>query len=110
MIEYLVEIGALEFVYVDENKDKIYRFTKDAKDLVPEIYSEHMKEFNNIIFSLWNKNLIDLVFDDNGEPLISINKNSYFGVGDEDLYEEERDALKEIISTWEDKEIEWYND
>ena len=102
-IEYLLEIGALEFVHVDQNGDNVYRFTDTARKLVPEIYDAHMKEFNNIVFSLWNKNLIDVVFDEEGEPLISINENSFNSEEIQELDEEERDGLEEIIMSWNEK-------
>lgn len=105
-IECLLEIGALEFVYVDENGDNVYRFTDQAKTLVPEIYHEHMKDFSNIVFSLWNKNLIDVVFDEEGEPLISINNNSFDYEQIKELDEEEMDGLKEIIISWNERSKE----
>jgi hypothetical protein len=104
LIEYLLSIGALEFVYVDSDDEDIYRFTKDAKELVPDIYNEHMKEFNNIIFSLWMKNIIDIMFDENGEPLIGVNDNTYSQDAIDELEEDEQNALREIVHAW--KEIE----
>jgi hypothetical protein len=106
IIDYLIEIGALEFVHVDETGNNVYRFTELAKKLVPEIYYAHMKEFNNIVFSLWNKNLIDVVFDDEGEPLISINENSFDSEKIKELDEEEADGLKEIIISWNERSKE----
>lgn len=100
LVEYLVSIGALEFCYIDDAGENIYRFTKDAKELVPDIYKEHMKEFNNVIFSLWLKDVVDIIFDEDGEPLIGINKNTYDNVYVDKLEDDEREALKEIIYTW----------
>jgi hypothetical protein len=104
LIEHLLSIGALEFVYVDSDGEDIYRFTKQAKELVPEIYNEHMKDFNNIIFSLWMKNVVDVIFDENGEPLIGINDNTYRQESIDDLDENEKEALKEIIYAWNEIE------
>jgi hypothetical protein len=77
MIEYLISIGALEYVFDDEDGEPIYRMTPEAKDIVPDLYEEHMKDFNAVVFSLWDKNMLDIVFDDkSGEPMIGINSNS----------------------------------
>jgi len=105
-IEHLLEIGAIEFVSVDEEGNNVYRFTDMAKKLVPEIYDAHIKDFNNIVFSLWNKNLIDVVFDEEGEPLISINENSFNQEKIKELDEEDRDGLEEIIICWNEKSNE----
>lgn len=101
-----MQIGALEFVYTEHSGENIYRFTDKAKALVPELYEAHMREFNNIVFSLWNKNVIDVVFDEEGEPLISINENSFNLESIEQLDEEEKDALNEIIISWNHKSKE----
>jgi hypothetical protein len=102
ILEYLLSIGAVEFVYKDQDGEEIYRFTKIAKELVPQIYNEHMKDFNAMIFSLWRKELIDIVFDEVGEPLIGINENSYNEEMQKDLSVEEKDALIEIFAAWDE--------
>jgi hypothetical protein len=107
---HLLEIGALEFVSVDENNEDVYRFTKNAKKLVPELYQEHMQEFSNVVFSLWTKNMLDVVFDEEGEPLISINEDSSDLKKIEQLDLDEKEVLFEIVSSWEEKEGRWYND
>jgi hypothetical protein len=103
-IEYLLGIGALEFCFVDENGEDVYKMTKEAATLVPEIYGEYMKNFNYLIFSLWNKDLIDVVFDESGEPLIGVNENTYNEELRLDISQEEREVLEEIIYTWKEKE------
>jgi hypothetical protein len=110
LIEHLIEIGALEFVYVDEDGESIYKFTKKAKELVPDIYNEHMKDFNNLIFSLWMKDIIDVIFDENGEPLVGVNNNTHDLEKTQGLELEEKEALKEIISSWNEMGEEWYNE
>jgi hypothetical protein len=103
-IEYLLEIGALEFDSVDESGENLYKFTKEAKDLVPEIYNEQMKDFNALVFSLWSKDLIDVCFDEAGEPLIGVNENSYDNNHYKKLSMEEFLALSEIREAWEEFE------
>jgi hypothetical protein len=103
-VEYLISIGALEFDGIDEDDQPLYRFTDSARELVPELYKEHMKDFNALVFSLWSKDFVDVVFDENGEPLISISENSFDEKKYQELGEEEFSALSDIIDAWEELE------
>ena len=103
LIEYLLSIGALEYAFTDDEGEAIYRITPDAKDLVPELYEEHMKNFTASVFSLWNQDLIDVVFDDDGEPMISINDNSENEEMLSKLNSTDKDVLKEILFVWKKK-------
>ena len=104
MIQYLLSIGALQWAFTNEDGEEIYRLTPDAKELVPNLYDEHIKDFNSIVFSLWNKNMIDLTFDEDGEPLIGLNENSINEEMIVDLDKNEKEALKEIVFVYKMKE------
>ena len=105
LIQYLLSIGALEYVYDNAENNPVYRLTEDAKELVPELYQEHMKDFHMAAFSLWSKGLINIVFDDAGEPLIGLNENSTDLEKTKNLPKNEKEALQEMLVYWE-KEIE----
>lgn len=101
-MEYLINIGAVEHAFDDpQNKRHVYKFTENAPELVPEIYSQHMKDFNAMVFNLWNKNAIDVTFSENGDPLISLNENSYNFDIIKKLTAEEAMALHEITNIYE---------
>lgn len=103
LVQYLLSIGALEYVFTDEDGDPVYRLTPEARDLVPDLYDEHMKDFNSVVFSLWSKNLIDVVFDEDGEPLIGINENTTDLQMTQGLDRAEKEALQEILFVWKKK-------
>lgn len=105
-IQYLLSIGALEYVSTDEDGEAIYRLTPDAKDIVPDLYEEHIKDFNSLVFSLWSKNMIDVVFDDDGEPMVSINENTQNEDMIKELDREEKEAINEIMFVWKKKSEE----
>ena len=105
-IEYFLSIGALEFSHYDEDGEAIYSLTEQAEELAPELYDEQIKDFNAITFSLWNKGAIEIVFDEDGEPLISIKEDSIERLQDPDLDEEEKDVLEQIIYSWNIKNSE----
>lgn len=106
LVQYLLSIGALEYVFDDEDGEAIYRLTPEAKDLVPDLYEEHMKDFNSVVFSLWSKNLINVVFDEDGEPLIGINDNTTNENMIKELDKQEREAIQEILFVWKKKSEE----
>lgn len=104
LIEYLLSIGALEFSFFDDDGSKVYKLTPQAKELVPNLYDEHIKDFNSKVFSLWNREMLDLSFDDDGDPLIAVNQNSYDEEKVKGLEKNEKEVLTEIIAVWEKKQ------
>jgi hypothetical protein len=106
LIQYLLSIGALQFAFVDDHGEKVYRLTPEAKELVPTLYEEHIKDFNSTVFSLWNKGIIDIVFDENGEPLIGPNENSENKKKIKKLDKNEKEVLSEILFLWNKKQEE----
>lgn len=106
MIQYLISIGALEYVFDDEDGEPIYRMTPEAKDFVPDLYDDHIQDFNAMVFSLWTKDMIDVIFDEEGDPMVSINENSENKDLVKDLDREEREVLREVVFIWKRKEEE----
>lgn len=77
IIKWLIEIGILKDLgYDEEIGDHLYYIEGENTDLFPEIMEEHQKDINEAIFDLWQLDMIDVAFDDFGDPLISLNKNS----------------------------------
>jgi hypothetical protein len=103
-VDYLLSIGAIELAFVDSDGEEIYKMTKEAEKLVPEMYKEYMKTFNATLFLLWEKNLIDIVFDEDGEPLVGLNESSLDLTKVDDLQGDENAILQEIIETFLNKE------
>lgn len=103
LVEYLLSIGALEYIFDDEDGEPVYRMTPEAKDIVPNLYEDHMKDFNAVVFSLWSKDMLDVVFDDDGEPMIGISSNSLDEKKVKQLDKQEREVLQEILYIWKKK-------
>lgn len=104
MIQYLLSIGALYWAFENDEGEDIYRLTPEARELIPNLYDEHVKDFNGIVFSLWNQNMLNLVFDEEGEPLISLNENSTNEEMISNLDKKEQEAMREIIFVYKMKE------
>jgi hypothetical protein len=99
-IEYFLAIGAIEFDRINLDGSETYRLTEEAKELTPEFYERQMKHLNSVIFSLWNKDLISLTFDDEGEPLIILHENTGEMIKSLELSEDESEIMEAIILSW----------
>lgn len=103
IIDDYVKRGWLEEVGKDmETGDPTYRITEEGKKILPDLYEESMSTYNMVCFKLWEKNMINLSFDDEGMPLVALNKNSF----DEEkimlLSEIERFILRQLLDLMPD--------
>jgi len=101
-IEYFLAIGAIEFSHINENNEEIYRLTDSAKDIAPHFYETQIKDLNSTVFSLWNKGVLEIFFDDDGNPLISLDEDIEEIIKSVDLDENEHDVVSEILISWEE--------
>lgn len=77
IIQYLIDMGIIvPLGFSEEIGQELYKITDKAEEVFPEIVEEQQKQVNDAVFDLWNLELIDIVFDDNGDPLVGLNKNS----------------------------------
>lgn len=81
IMDYLILKGAMEVVGVDlEDGSFLYCFTPKIKEVMPELYEEHLRSLNAETLALWEKGFIDIDFFAE-DPLISLSNKSF------DLYE-----------------------
>ena len=90
MIEFLKSLGAIE-----DAGEGNYRLTDAAEEYVPEVVKVHEAQFNNDVFSLWMNGMLELVFDEDGDPMIDLSEDSK----DDDLKKER--LTKQEASTLE---------
>lgn len=77
LIQFLVAMGIIEPLgFMEEHGQEMYKITDTAQEIFPEIVEEQMSYINDAVFDLWNLEMIDVVFDDSGEPLVGLNDNS----------------------------------
>ena len=97
MIEFLKSIGAIE-----ELPGGNYRLSEEAEDMVPELVKHHEAMFNNDVFSLWINDMIDVVFDEDGDPMLDMNEDSRDEVRQyECLTPQEINTLRMIINQYD---------
>lgn len=111
VMDYLLSIGALEQAGFDaDSGEQLYRLTEKCEEFLPEFTELFYEQFSAQVFMLWQKGLIDVVFDEEGEPMISPNDQSFDEDNWDDLDIEGAFVLKQIISVFAEMEDdEWYN-
>jgi hypothetical protein len=97
MIEFLKSIGAIE-----DAGDGNYRLTDAASEFVPEVVKSHESQFNNDVFSLWMNGMLELVFDEDGDPMIDLSEDSKNeDLKKERLTKQEASTLEMILFQYE---------
>lgn len=60
IIDMLVLSGALEMSGISESGEILYNFTNKLKEVMPDLYEEHMNFVNSEMMALWEKGFIDI--------------------------------------------------
>lgn len=97
LIDKLILDGGIEMAGIDPITNEIlYRFTPKLKEIMPELYNEHLNMVNSELMGLWEKGFIDIDFlkDD---PTISLTLKAADIYEVSKLSEEDRWALAEIV-------------
>jgi hypothetical protein len=77
-MEFLLEHGLIEIYGVDPiTEDITYTMTDKCREVMPELFEEHMKHINQIAFDLWEKGYIEMNFDEEGTPLVMLKPLDY---------------------------------
>jgi hypothetical protein len=102
LILKLLEMGALEVRgYDDLSNQFIYNLTPKCQELFPELFDEHFRMINEIAFTLWTKELIEMTFDSDGTPMIMPKDIEYTKSVLSILPEEERFFLQNLLDKYE---------
>ena len=96
IMDYLILNNAVEVVAVDSKTGELlYSFTPKLKEVMPELYEEHINSVNVDILSLWERGYIniDFLLD---EPKITLAKKSLQREELEKLSPDEQWSINEI--------------
>jgi hypothetical protein len=76
--EDLLLAGAIEVHGVDEKTGEfLYTFTNKMKDILPELYKEHIQQIHNEIMYFWEHGAVNLSDMDTDNPVVSLAKKAY---------------------------------
>lgn len=96
IIDHLILEGGIEVAGVDpESGEMLYAFTPKVKEIMPELYHDHLNFVNDELMVLWEKGYVDINFlmDD---PLISLTAKSYDPDEIKKLSKQEKWSLQEL--------------
>lgn len=96
IMEMLISAGAMELIGIDSEGGPLYVFTPKLKEIMPDLYEEHISYINQQVASLWDKGFVEVKFDDNGEFMVSITENALDEEKLSELSKEERWSVEEL--------------
>lgn len=74
---YMLENGYMEEVGYDFTGEPIYRMTSKMIKDFPDLFQAHMEATNETIFSLWQKNLLEMKMTEDGEWTVLPTYNTF---------------------------------
>ncbi len=96
MIERLILEGGLEVAGIDsEDGSLLYSFTPKIKELMPELYNDHLNRVNAEILSLWERSYVDIDFLAK-DPVITLTDKSFDPVEMSKLRKQDVWAIEEL--------------
>jgi hypothetical protein len=97
IINELILDGGLEVAAMDEDTGELlYSFTPKIKELMPDLYEEHIENVNSEVMNLWEKGFINLDLFEK-DPIITITPKALNKEEIQGLSKQERWSLFEII-------------
>lgn len=76
-LQWLIDLGILKDLgYNEVVGDNLYKISDDADDYIPGLKGKHKRNVSQAVFDLWELEMIDVSFDQTGEPLVALNENS----------------------------------
>ena len=77
MIEALILSGALEVAALDEKTGQpLYAFSPKIKEIMPELYKEHLNEVNRDVMMLWENGFLNIDFLDE-DPQVTLTDKAF---------------------------------
>jgi hypothetical protein len=76
-IDYLLLNGGLEVVGLDSDSGEfLYAFTPKIKELMPELYEEHIGDVNKNVLKLWEMGYLEIDFMQQ-DPVITLGAKAF---------------------------------
>lgn len=95
-IDYLILNGGIEMAGIDQNSGEfLYSFTPKIKELMPELYEQHINTINSNTLKLWENGFLNIDFMKN-DPTVTITKKGLDNNEISYLSDEDRWYLQEI--------------
>jgi hypothetical protein len=105
IIDKLILDNALEVVGIDNtNGEFLYAFTSKIKEVMPDLYEDHLNSVNSEIMILWEKGYlnVDFLADD---PSVSLTDKAFINEELKKLSRQELWSLEEIKRLLKKREV-----
>lgn len=77
LIDDLILEGALEIAGIDSKTGEfLYSVTPKMKDIMPDLYEEHLQTVNREIMALWEKGFVDMDFNEDN-PIVRLSPKAH---------------------------------
>ena len=97
LINKLILDGGIEVAAIDQDTGEfLYSFTPKIKELMPNVYEEHIETVNSEVMNLWQKGFLDISLFD-ADPVITITKKALSKEDIKTLSKKEQWSLMEIL-------------
>ena len=95
-IDYLLLQGGLQVAGIDSKTGEfLYVFTPKIKEIMPDLYHEHMNHVNKEIMALWEKGFVNVDFlSDN--PIVTLSDKAFIASDVATLSKDHQWALEEM--------------
>ncbi len=105
IMDYLIMNGALEIVGIDSKTNQfLYSFTPKLKEIMPELYKDHLNYVNSGIMALWEKGFVEVNFFAE-DPTINLTEKAFIPAALKELSKEETWSLEEIKRLLKRREV-----
>ena len=105
IIDHLILEGGIEVAGIDpESGEMLYSFTPKVKEIMPELYHDHLNFVNSELMVLWEKGYVNIDFLQD-DPLISLTEKSYNQEEVSKLSKQEKWSLQELKRAVKPKEF-----
>ena len=95
IIDMLILSGAVEVAGMADNGEMLYNFTEKLKEVMPDLYEEHMNFVNSEMMALWEKGFLDIdLFSKN--PRVKLTELAFNDSATDRLTDSQRWSLEEI--------------
>jgi hypothetical protein len=96
LIQNLILQGALEVAGIDsENGEFLYAITSKMKEVMPDLYEDHLKVVNKDLLNLWEKGYLNIDFL-LADPIVTISEKGLNKAEVSKLTKPEIWALEEV--------------
>lgn len=96
IIDKLILNGAMEMAGIDSKTGEIlYQFTPKLKEVMPELYNEHLNFVNAELMRLWEKGFVnmDLMSD---SPIVTLSEKAFNEEAISTLSDQDKWAIQEV--------------